>query len=52
MFSGVVINGDRGTFTRLYTLHKLYPNAKIILKTTRKEIDLEYIDWLRKQENI
>lgn len=49
----IVINKEKGTFKRLYTLHKLYPNDIIIMSRDKNNtINIEYIDWLRDKESV
>lgn len=52
MVSYIVINKEKGTLTRLYTLHKLYPDSIIIMSRNKENtINHEYIDWLRGRED-
>lgn len=47
----IVIRPHKATFERIYNLHKLYPEFKIMLTRTR-EIGCDFIDFLREKEGI
>lgn len=50
-YKELLTDKNKDAFRILYTMHKLYPNAKLIL-TRDVELNLDYIDKLREKEEI
>lgn len=50
-YKELLMDNNKDAFRILYIMHKLYPNAKIML-TRDVELNLDYIDKLREKEGV